>query len=213
MPPIVITNYDPAWAGRGLAIAAQVKAAAGPLALYAEHIGSTSIPEMAAKPVFDLQVTVADLARVEEEFGRPLSLLGFELMPYRSDHVPAGYDDPPELWVKRMWRRRGHTEPDVNLHIRVAGSGNERLALLFRDWFRAHPEAVPGYARFKVDLARATGDLEPYTEVKDSVVDMVVAIAESWAAETGWAPHTSFRQRAGEAEGGQDAVVDEAGDR
>ena len=182
-------DYDQSWAERGLAIAAQVRAAVGPLALYVEHIGSTSIPGMAAKPIFDLQATVSDLAVAEEAFDRPLSLLGFGLMPYRSDHVPAGCDDPPELWAKRMWRRRDHAEPDVNLHVRLADSGNERLALLFRDWFRAHPEAVPGYARFKGDLARATGDVEVYTDIKDSIVDMVVAIAESWAAETGWAPH------------------------
>jgi len=185
----LIADYDPAWAGRGAEIAAQVQAAVGPLARYAEHIGSTSIPGMAAKPIFDLQVTVADLAQAEQAFDRPLGLLGFALMPYRHDHVPAGLDDPPELWVKRMWQRRGHAEADVNLHVRLAGSGNERLALLFRDWFRAHPEAVPGYARFKTDLAQATGDLGVYTDVKDSIVDMVVAIAGSWAAQAGWTPH------------------------
>lgn len=186
--PLVV-GYDPGWAGLGLSIAAQVRAAAGPLALYVEHIGSTSIPDMAAKPIIDLQVTVTDLQRAVDGLARPLSMLGFELMPYQHDHVPAGRDDPPGLWAKRMWRRRGLAEPDVNLHVRLAGSGNERLALLFRDWFRAHPEAVPGYARFKGDLARATGDIEVYTEIKDSVVDMVVAIAESWAASTGWTPH------------------------
>jgi GrpB-like predicted nucleotidyltransferase (UPF0157 family) len=187
----VVVDYDPSWAGRGLAIAAQVQAAAGPLALHVEHIGSTSIPGMMAKPIFDLQATVTDLNCAEEELGRPLSLLGFELMPYRHDHVPAGYDDPSESWVKRMWARRGHAEPDVNLHVRLAGSGNERLALLFRDWFRAHPEAVPGYALFKRDLAQATGDIGVYTDIKDSIVDMVVAIAESWAADTGWSPHAA----------------------
>jgi GrpB-like predicted nucleotidyltransferase (UPF0157 family) len=187
-------EYDSAWAERGLVIAAQVRAALAERALYVEHIGSTSIPGMAAKPIFDLQATVTDLERVEEDLGRPLSLLGFELMPYRRDHVPAGYDDPPELWVKRMWQRRGHADADANLHVRVAGSGNERLALLFRDWFRAHPEAVPGYARFKRDLAIQTGDLGAYTGVKDSIVDMVVAIAESWAAETGWTPHPPGRR-------------------
>ena len=191
MSALVVSEYDPSWAGRGLAIAAQVQATVGPLALYAEHIGSTSIPGMAAKPIFDLQVTVADLAQAEEDFSRPLSLLGLGLTQHRLDHVPAGYDDPPGSWVKRLWKRSGQTEPDVNLHVRLAGSANERLALLFRDWFRAHPEAVPGYARFKGDLARTVGDIGPYTDIKDSIVDMVVAIAESWAAESGWAPHSA----------------------
>jgi len=73
-------------------------------------------------------------------------------------------------------------------HARLAGSPNERLALLFRDWFRAHPAAVPAYAAFKLRLAEAVGDLGVYTDVKDPVVDLVVALAEPWAAETGWTP-------------------------
>jgi len=98
MTDLVVMNYDPAWAERGLAIAAQVHAAARPLAQYVEHIGSTSIPGMAAKPIFDLQATVTDLARAEEELDRPLSLLGFGLMPYRRDHVPAGW---PQICAER----------------------------------------------------------------------------------------------------------------
>jgi GrpB-like predicted nucleotidyltransferase (UPF0157 family) len=77
---------------------------------------------------------------------------------------------------------------DVNLHVRLAGSANERLALLFRDWFRAHPAAVPAYAAFKRALADAAPDLEPYTTVKNPVVDLVVAAAGEWVAATGWQP-------------------------
>jgi GrpB-like predicted nucleotidyltransferase (UPF0157 family) len=68
------------------------------------------------------------------------------------------------------------------------GSANERLALLFRDWFRAHPEAVPGYAGFKRALAAMSQDIDDYTETKDWVVDLVIAVAEPWATATGWHP-------------------------
>jgi len=101
--------------------------------------------------------------------------------------VPAGRLDPPERWAKRLWNRRTGGER-MNLHVRVAGSPNERLALLFRDWFRAHPDAVPAYARFKLVLADAVPDLEVYTDVKDPVVDLVIAMAETWATATGWSP-------------------------
>ena len=158
------------------------------MALYVEHIGSTAIPGMAAKPIFDLQVSVADLVAAVNAFGPVLTAKGFTLTPYRHDHVPAGYDDSPDRWVKRLWARRVPDEPDVNLHVRPLGSPNERLALLFRDWFRAHPEAVPGYAQFKRSLAGAVADLGTYSDVKDSVVDLVIAIAESWARSIGWVP-------------------------
>lgn len=82
-----------------------------------------------------------------------------------------------------MVTARGHSqEADVNLHVRLLGSPNERLALLFRDWFRAHPEAVPAYAAFKRVLADNVREIGSYADVKDPVVDLVITVAESWAA-------------------------------
>ncbi|MGC4748100.1 GrpB family protein [Micromonospora sp. DT201] len=183
-----IAAYDPAWQQQGATLVRELQAALGPGARRVDHIGSTSIPGMAAKPVFDLQVSVADLDAAAAAFDKPLVALGFRRRPYEQDHVPAGCDDPPHRWVKRYWNKRSPGEQHVNLHCRVAGSPNERLALLFRDWFRAHPQTVPAYARFKGALAAAVGEVDVYTDVKDPVVDLVVTIAEEWAAATGWSP-------------------------
>ena len=76
-----------------------------------------------------------------------------------------------------------------------SASPNERLALLFRDWLRAHPQAVAAYSSFKIALAAAVGDLEPYTKVKDPVVDLVVAATGQWAREVGWQPHGAQPRR------------------
>ena len=188
--PLVVP-YDPAWRTRGVALAAELRSALGPLALRVEHIGSTSIPGMAAKPLFDLQVSVDDLDEAAGAFDAPLAGHGFVRRPWVRDHVPAGRDDPAELWAKRIWVRPDGDER-VNLHCRVAGSPNERLALLFRDWFRAHPAAIPAYAKFKESLAEAVhDDVDLYTDVKDPVVDLVIAVAEEWAAVTGWTALTA----------------------
>ncbi|MGC5399074.1 GrpB family protein [Streptomyces sp. DT20] len=187
----VLAPADPAWEHRGRALADELRSVMGPLALRIEHIGSTAIPGMAAKPVFDLQASVEDLAAAALAFDQPLTGLGFGRSPYERDHVPAGSFDDPARWGKRLWVRRGGSGAggeDVNLHVRVAGSPNERLALLFRDWFRAHPEAVPAYAAFKRTLAGAVADTGTYADVKDPVVDLVVTVAEPWAAATGWRP-------------------------
>ena len=74
----------------------------------------------------------------------------------------------------------------MNLHARLAGSPNERVALLFRDWLRAHPAAVPAYSALKQRLAEAVTDLDTYADVKDPAVDLVIAAAEPWASATGW---------------------------
>ncbi|GIE28210.1 hypothetical protein Ait01nite_012550 [Actinoplanes italicus] len=189
MTEAFIVVHDPGWSVRGAELAAGLREALGPLAVRVEHIGSTAVPGMAAKPVFDLQVSVADLVAAAGVFDGPLAGLGFVRLPYEGDHVPAGSGDDPGRWVKRFWARRGAGVVPVNLHCRVVGSPNERLALLFRDWFRAHPSAVPAYAAFKVSLAAAVGeDVGLYTDVKDPVVDLVVVVAEEWAAATGWVP-------------------------
>ncbi|MBB0231187.1 GrpB family protein [Streptomyces calidiresistens] len=190
----VVVDPSPEWSRMGTDLVEEVSRRLGPAATRVAHIGSTAIPGMAAKPVIDLQVgTELSLDAAEEAFSAPLAELGFVLSPHRRDHVPAGRDEEPEPWAKRLWWRRGHTDADANLHLRREGSPNLRLALLFRDWFRAHPEAVPGYATFKRVLARhvvhdtADADgLAAYTDIKDPVVDVLAEIAEGWAARTGW---------------------------
>jgi GrpB-like predicted nucleotidyltransferase (UPF0157 family) len=153
-----------------------------------EHIGSTAIPGMAAKDVLDLQARVADLHLAARAFDAPLAGLGFRRSPYDVDHVPAGTTDDAKSWAKRLWLRRDHPDGDVNLHVRLIGSPNERMALLFRDWFRAHPGAIPAYASFKLALAETISDIDTYTDVKDPVVDLVIVAAEEWAAAAKWHP-------------------------
>jgi GrpB-like predicted nucleotidyltransferase (UPF0157 family) len=186
--PVAIVDYDPDWPVRAAALIAQLSKELGATARRIEHIGSTAIPGMAAKDVLDIQVSVDDLDLAASAFDGPLRALGFERKPYEHDHVPAGSDDDPEVWCKRYWSRRVSADDDVNLHVRIVGSPNERLALLFRDWLRAHPGSIPAYAAFKRALAAAVPDGGEYSEVKDPVVDLVVTIAETWARHTSWTP-------------------------
>jgi GrpB-like predicted nucleotidyltransferase (UPF0157 family) len=187
----VVVAYMADWPERVAILIATLREELGDLAERIEHIGSTAIPGMAAKDVLDLQVSVADLGLAARAFDGPLDSLGFARSPYEHDHVPAGSADDPGRWAKRNWLRRGHPGGDVNLHVRRTGSPNERLALLFRDWFRAHPEAVPAYASFKRSLAGISPDIHVYSDAKDPVVDLVITVAEEWAVSSGWQPSAS----------------------
>ena len=184
----VVVDYTGDWPGRAASLIAALQDQLGARAARIEHIGSTAIPGMAAKDVLDLQISVTSLEDAAREFDQPLGSLGFRRTPYERDHVPAGWQDDQQRWAKRLWARRGHPGGDVNLHVRLAGSPNERLALLFRDWFRAHPQAVPAYAAFKRSLAATVPDIATYLDVKDPVVDLVITVAEAWATATGWRP-------------------------
>jgi GrpB-like predicted nucleotidyltransferase (UPF0157 family) len=181
--------YDGQWPVRAASELTALTAALGPLVLYAEHIGSTAVPQMTAKDIIDLQLSVSDMDQAADRFAEPLARLGYTRLPYQRDHVPAGDPSDPALWAKRYWHRRYHPGGDVNLHVRLAGAANERLALLFRDWLRTNPDAVAAYSQFKICLAGHVGDLGAYTDIKDPVVDLVIAAAGRWAAETGWQPH------------------------
>ncbi len=179
--PLGLEPHDKRWPHRGAQLAAALRAALGPLALRIDHIGGTSIPGLAARPVFDLQVSVRQLASAALD--EPLSGLGLRRLAFEADRiVPAGRRDDRRRWAKRCWggpmsirdaSRPGDATRDeqVLLHVRGAGAPNERLALLLRDWFRAHPEV--GLASF--DMA-------------DPVMDLVAVTAEAWADRTGWRP-------------------------
>lgn len=77
----------------------------------------------------------------------------------------------------------------VNLHIRVDGRANQRYALLFRDYLRAHPATAKAYGQFKrLAAGLPFEDTGAYADLKDPVCDLVYLPAEEWAARTGWAP-------------------------
>jgi dephospho-CoA kinase len=181
----IVVDADPQWPMRAEQVISQLRPALGPAARRVDHIGSTAVPGMPAKDVIDLQVSVASLADAGA-FDEPLTALGFTATDITGDHVPAGMDDDPARWAKRFWFRRDHPLGAANLHVRAVGSPNERLALLFRDWFRAHPGAVTAYGQFKRKLAEAMSDVDAYSDIKDPVVDLVIWVAEGWAAGAGW---------------------------
>jgi GrpB-like predicted nucleotidyltransferase (UPF0157 family) len=183
--PLVVT-YQADWPDRAASLIERLGTCLGGPVDRIEHIGSTAVPGMAAKDVLDLQASVPDLEGAGRAFDEPLAALGLRRSPYERDHLPAGRNEDPADWAKRLWTRRDHHDGDVNLHVRRTGSPNERLALLFRDWFRAHPEAIAAYGAFKTALAGIAPDTAIYSDVKDPIVDLIIVTAETWATTTGW---------------------------
>jgi GrpB-like predicted nucleotidyltransferase (UPF0157 family) len=176
---IVIVPYKDSWPAEYRAIAARLSAAAGDAALAIHHIGSTSVPGLAAKDIIDVQITVADLAIADR-----LALAGFTLSPHRSDHTPPGMTLPPEQLAKRLFT---FTERPANVHVRVAGRFNQRYPLLCRDYLRAHQAGADAYAVIKRELARMfPNDADSYYAVKDPVFDLIMTAANDWAVRTGW---------------------------
>jgi GrpB-like predicted nucleotidyltransferase (UPF0157 family) len=122
---IIIEPYDPEWPELFRRLGASLRSALGDVALRIDHIGSTSIPGMDAKPIIDVQISVASLDPVDP-FRIPLEAAGFL---WRSNN--------PEL-TKRYFRERLGTRR-THIHVRKHGSFSQQFPLLFRDYLRAHP--------------------------------------------------------------------------
>lgn len=172
---IQIVNYDPAWPGRFAALGRKLRSALGDVALRIDHIGSTAVAGLAAKPVLDVQISVAELEPVEV-FRDPLTMLGFV---YRADNTER---------TKRYFRE-APGDPRTHIHVRRAGSFSEQFPLLFRDYLRTHPDVCARYAGLKRDLIhRWNGDRPAYGAAKTAFVLDTLGQAARWAETTGWKP-------------------------
>jgi len=184
---VTIVPYKPSWPGEFQKIGQVLRNALGDLALRIDHIGSTSVPGLAAKDRIDIQVTVASLnASVEDA----LNQVGYQRLEHLTDHPPSQMEANADDWSKWVFKPSPDQRP-TNLHIRVAGRPNQRYALLFRDYLRTHPATSEAYAELKHRLAENLADPDTYPDVKDPAVDLIYFAAEDWAAATSWQPGPS----------------------
>lgn len=183
--PVVLTESDPRWAAEFATLAAQLRQAAGRSALRIDHIGSTSVPGLAAKDVIDIQITVTDIERCQALLDA-LHGIGFR----HGDAIV--HDESADAAVTaHALRKRYMREPAggkrVHVHIRQQGMLRQRHALLFRDFLRASPAVRNGYELLKRRAATLfPTDIDGYLWLKAPLIDVIHATAEQWAEVTGW---------------------------
>ncbi len=183
---ITIIPYNPSWPEEFTAIAQPLRAVLGKLARCIDHIGSTSVPGLAAKDIIDVQVSVEDFTCMPQ-LVTTLGSLGYTQAPeITRDHLPPLYQGPDTDWEKRYFRPPANQRP-TNLHIRALGRPNQRYPILFREYLRAHPMSSTAYAQIKINLSRRhPDDVEFYYDIKDPLCDIIIDAAEDWARVTGW---------------------------
>jgi GrpB-like predicted nucleotidyltransferase (UPF0157 family) len=157
-PAVRIVDYDPAWPAEAERELARVAAALGGLAVRLDHVGSTSVPGLAAKPIVDLQVSVVAL-EPQAAYVEPLEAIGYRFVPLATSPEYHFFGRPPE-------RPRTH-----HLHICLAGSCEERRHLAVRDHLRAHPDEAARYEAVKRESARLhPEDRIAYMEGKEAFI-------------------------------------------
>ena len=164
---IRVVQYDPAWPESFATERPALQAVFEPLSVVIEHVGSTSVPGLGAKPVIDVMVGVERLREVEPRVPA-LEALGYEYVPEYEAQLP-----------ERRYFRKPRIRPRTHhLHIVERGSTFWARHLLFRDYLRRHAEVADDYYQLKCQLAaRLGGDGVAYTEAKSQFIEAAMARA------------------------------------
>lgn len=161
--PVELAEYDPAWPLSFQHEAAKIQGALGDRVRLLEHVGSTSIPGLAAKPIIDIVLAVPDSSD-ESAFVPAMEATGYVLRIRE-----------PEWFEHRVLKG---TDPAVNLHVFTEGASEIERMLTFRDWLRSHDDERLLYERTKRELAaRAWKYVQHYADAKTEVVEGIIARA------------------------------------
>ncbi len=166
--PMEIVPYDPAWPGRFAEWRDRLAAALGDAALGIDHMGSTAVPGLAAKPTIDILVAVGDVDD-EPAYVPQIEALGVSLRSRDPDH--------------RYFRPVAPSPRVVHIHVAGVESRWRDEHLLFRDYLRAHPQAAAEYGELKQRLAAEyPAERVAYTDLKGGFIREALEAAELWRA-------------------------------
>ena len=162
---ITLAEYDPDWPRRYERLAATVRAALGERVRLLEHVGSTAVPGLVAKPRIDMVLALPD-SNDEPAYVAELEAAGFRLTIREPD------------WFEHRVLTRD--DEQVNLHVFTEGCIEIDEMLMFRDWLRAHDDDRDRYARSKRELAARTWRCtQHYADAKGEVVGEIKARARA----------------------------------
>lgn len=162
---LFIADYDVSWPATFLALRDRIRAVLGSIADAIEHVGSTSVPGLAAKPIIDIDVIVSHRDRVSAATER-LGLLGYVYQGNLGIEDREAYETPAGL-------------PAHHLYVCVAGSPALANHIVVRDYLRTHPECAAAYGRLKKELAmRFPNDVGEYTRAKSEFILGVLSAAD-----------------------------------
>ncbi len=165
--PIRLVESDPAWAEQYAWEEGRIRAALGARALQVEHVGSTAVPGLAAKPIIDIVLTVRDAAD-EAAYLPDLEAAGYRLQ-FREPH-----------WCEHRFLR--DRDPDVQVHVFTVGCPEVGRMVAFRDRLRSRPEERDLYERTKRQLAARHWDfVHDYADAKTAVVEDIMSRIETAA--------------------------------
>jgi len=160
---IHLAPYDPAWPMQFEVLKKQICEVLKTTVLQLEHVGSTSVPGLSAKPVIDMVLVVTDSSE-ETSYVKPLEEIGYTLRIREPDWYEHRVLNPPVI--------------NGNLHVFSPGCEEIDMMIMFRDWLRKHPEDKECYEKTKCELAARTWKyVQNYADAKSQVVQEILSRA------------------------------------
>jgi len=188
--PIELVPYDPGWAALFEEWKEKLIAALPTSPRRIEHVGSTSVPGLAAKPVVDIQVSVDD-QEDEATYVPAIESIGVQLRNRDSEH--------------RFFRPFAGHARQVHIHVCQVGSEWERRHIVFRDYLRSNLAARQEYLDAKVSAAaRWSDDRLAYTEAKSETIRRLTRAADEWAGSSGRRMPADLREKLPQRPGKED---------
>jgi GrpB-like predicted nucleotidyltransferase (UPF0157 family) len=177
---VVVVGYRPEWPADFDGLAVQIRAALGAQAATIDHVGSTSVPGLAAKDCIDVQVGVPSID--EDRLVTLFDRIGFRCRPepWNRAEVTGGREYRKLVFAAPVGART------ANVHVREHGGANARFTLLFRDYLRSDSGSRQTWGAFKQRLAESVPNLLEYGQIKAPATEILMTAAERWAAETDW---------------------------
>ena len=166
--PVVVVDYDPQWSILYKKEKAEILRVIGDKVVAIEHIGSTAVPGLGAKPIIDIMTAVRHLSDADQCI-QPLESIGYEYLPEPETQIPE-------------WRyfRKGPQKAHRHLHMVELTSDFWRRVLLFRDYLRSHSRIAREYYDLKKQLATERGlDRKDYTDAKTAFIRSIIARAQT----------------------------------
>jgi GrpB-like predicted nucleotidyltransferase (UPF0157 family) len=163
--PIVLRDYDPEWPALFEREAERIRSILGERVRLLEHVGSTSVPGLAAKPLIDMVLAVPD-SSAESTYAPALEAAGY-VVRIRE----------PDWFEHRVFKG---PDTDIHLHVFTVGCPEVEQMLLFRDWLRHQPDDRELYAATKRELAKREWKfMQNYADAKTGVVHEILARARA----------------------------------
>ncbi|MBV9576794.1 MAG: GrpB family protein [Gammaproteobacteria bacterium] len=175
MMRIAVVEYNPDWVKQFYANKTMILQAVEQFVTGVEHVGSTAVPNLSAKPTIDICIGVTTLNEVNERIIPPLQKLGFDYLPALESGIPE------RRYLQKLNEKSEHL---VHIHIVVKGERLWNEYINFRDYLIAHPEEAHAYNLLKLELKEKFAyDREAYTNGKANFIQAILRKAIVWKSD------------------------------